>query len=106
MDDFVDDGNVGYNVNLGPTTSANAPYQGLTASVALSNANNDAATWPDCAAGSGDDTIILPAGQITLAIPNAPSNPANLDSDQQSLAGDLDITSSMARAGGRITSSM
>src|SRR5215813_13090309 len=28
---------------------------------AIVNANNDAATFPDCAAGSGTDTIVLPA---------------------------------------------
>ena len=28
---------------------------------AIVNANNDAATYPDCAAGSGPDTIVLPA---------------------------------------------
>src|SRR5678815_940158 len=28
---------------------------------AINNANNDAATFPDCAAGSGVDTIVLPA---------------------------------------------
>ncbi|MBP7689829.1 MAG: hypothetical protein KA765_18070 [Thermoflexales bacterium] len=28
---------------------------------AIINANNDAGTWPDCAAGSGADTITLPA---------------------------------------------
>ena len=28
---------------------------------AINNANNDAATFPDCAAGSGADTIVLPA---------------------------------------------
>src|SRR5262245_47787039 len=52
------------------------------------NANNDAATWPDCAAGSGADTIVLPAGTITFAIANAPSSPANLDSDQVAAKGD------------------
>jgi CSLREA domain-containing protein len=29
---------------------------------AIINANNNAATWPDCAAGSGADVINLPAG--------------------------------------------
>src|SRR5690348_322158 len=55
---------------------------------AIINANNDAATWPDCAAGSGEDTIVLPATTISLAIPNTPSD---LDSDQQAATGDLDI---------------
>ncbi len=66
---------------------------------AIINANNDAATWPDCAAGNGDDTILLPAGTITLAIANPPSSPANLDSEQLAAAGDLDILSSMTIVG-------
>jgi hypothetical protein len=33
---------------------------------AIVNANNDAATHPDCAAGSGADTIVLPKKTITL----------------------------------------
>src|SRR5262252_3382038 len=47
------------------------------------NANNDAATWPDCPAGSGDDTIILPAGTITLTVANIPplGQPGTLDTD-------------------------
>src|SRR4030095_16368279 len=52
-----------------------------------------------CAAGSGDDTIILPAGTITFAIPNPVTSPCCLDSDQQSAWGDLDIDSSMTIVG-------
>jgi CSLREA domain-containing protein len=66
---------------------------------AIINANNDAATWPDCAAGSGADSIILPAGTITFAIPNPPTSPCCLDSDQQAAWGDLDILSSMTIVG-------
>jgi Bacterial Ig domain len=66
---------------------------------AIINANNDAATWPDCAAGSGADTIVLPAGTITFAIPNPPTSPCCLDSDQVSAWGDLDIDSSMVILG-------
>jgi hypothetical protein len=33
---------------------------------ALNNANNNAATYADCTAGSGDDTIIIPAGTYCL----------------------------------------
>jgi hypothetical protein len=62
---------------------------------AIINANNDAATWPDCTAGSGADVINLPAGTITFAIANTASSPANMDSDQQAARGDLDILSSM-----------
>ena len=35
---------------------------------AIINANNNAATWTDCAAGSGADVINRPAGTITLTI--------------------------------------
>jgi CSLREA domain-containing protein len=66
---------------------------------AIINANNDAATWPDCPAGAGDDTIILPAGTITFAIANPASSPANLDSEQHAAKGDLDILSSMTIVG-------
>jgi CSLREA domain-containing protein len=60
---------------------------------AVINANNDAATWPDCAAGSGADVInINPAGTITFAIANVP---VLGDSDQLAARGDLDIISSM-----------
>src|SRR5262245_10398125 len=35
---------------------------------AIVNANNDAATFPDCVAGSGADTIVLPANaNLTLS---------------------------------------
>ena len=66
---------------------------------AIINANNDAATWPDCAAGSGADTIVLPAGTITLAIANPFSSPCCLDADQLAAAGDLDILTEMTIAG-------
>jgi hypothetical protein len=66
---------------------------------AVINANNDAATWPDCAAGAGIDTIVLPAGTITFAIPNPTTSPCCLDSDQQAAWGDLDIISSMTIVG-------
>lgn len=59
---------------------------------AMINANNDAATWSNCAAGSGVDTINLPAGTITITIPNTPSGFAQ---DQVNLRGDFDISSSM-----------
>src|SRR5262249_7909524 len=37
---------------------------------AIVNANNDAATYPDCPAGSGADTIVLPANAtVTLSNP-------------------------------------
>jgi hypothetical protein len=33
---------------------------------AINNANNDAATFPDCAAGNGVDTIVLPANATLI----------------------------------------
>jgi CSLREA domain-containing protein len=65
---------------------------------AIINANNDAATWPDCAAGSGADVINLPGGTILFAIantPGPPDQPANGDTDHVAAKGDLDILSSM-----------
>ncbi len=59
---------------------------------AIINANNDAATWSDCTAGSGPDTINLPAGTITLSIHNQPNDFAE---EQLSLTGDLDLTTSI-----------
>jgi hypothetical protein len=59
---------------------------------AIINANNNAATWADCAAGAGADTINLPAGTITLSIPNTPSA---FSAEELSLRGDLDITSAL-----------
>jgi hypothetical protein len=60
---------------------------------AVINANNDAATWPDCAAGSGADVInITPAGTITFAIVNTPG-PG--DTDELAQEGDLDLISSL-----------
>jgi hypothetical protein len=68
---------------------------------AIINANNDAATWPNCAAGSGADIINLPAGiiTITLANPAGPTGDDGLptygDVDQVAAIGDFDILSSM-----------
>lgn len=60
---------------------------------AVINANNDAATWPDCAAGGGADVInIGPAGTITFAIVNTPG-PG--DTDELAAEGDLDISGSL-----------
>jgi CSLREA domain-containing protein len=54
---------------------------------AIINANNDAATWSDCAAGSGADVINLPAGTIHLAIAG--------QNEQLAATGDLDIRDSV-----------
>jgi len=68
---------------------------------AIINANNNAATWADCAAGSGADVINLPAGIITITLPN-PAGPTGDDGlptygdvDQVAALGDFDILSSM-----------
>ena len=47
---------------------------------AIWNANNDAATFPDCASGSGADTIVLPASaNLTLsALDNTTLGPTGL----------------------------
>lgn len=69
---------------------------------AVINANNNAATWADCAAGSGSDVIKLPAGTITITIPNTPSS---YSAEELSVKGDFDITSSLTidgNAGGTI----
>src|SRR5262249_28659460 len=44
---------------------------------AIVNANNDAATYPDCAAGSGADTIVLPAN-ANIVVSNADPSPTLL----------------------------
>ena len=54
------------------TVTTNNPYiisDGQCSLIeAIVNANNDAATYPDCAAGSGADTIVLPANaNLTLS---------------------------------------
>lgn len=74
---------------LGDTLANNGT---CTIREAIINANNNAATWPDCAAGSGADVINLPAGTITLTIANTPSS---FSADELSLRGDLDITSAI-----------
>lgn len=75
--------------SLGDTLANNGV---CTIREAIINANNNAATWADCTAGFGADTINLPAGTITFAIPNL--MPTDVF-EQQSLRGDLDITSSL-----------
>ena len=57
---------------------------------AVINANNDAATWSDCTAGSGPDTINLPTGTITFSVHNLGNDAAE---EQLSVTGDLDLTS-------------
>jgi hypothetical protein len=59
---------------------------------AIINANNDAATHPDCPAGTGDDTIIIPAGIYILSDATAPN-------EDFSVTGDLDIHSNITLQG-------
>ena len=79
-------------INVTSTTDTLSNNGVCTIREAIINANNNAATWPDCIAGFGADTINLPPGTITFAIPNL--QPTDIF-EQQSLRGDLDITSSM-----------
>jgi hypothetical protein len=59
---------------------------------AIINANNNAATWADCTAGFGADVIKLPAGTITISIPNTP---AYYYPEELNVKGDFDLTSSI-----------
>ncbi|MCP4539759.1 MAG: tandem-95 repeat protein [Chloroflexi bacterium] len=52
---------------------------------AITNANDDAATYPDCPAGSGADIVSLPAGTYTLVITGT--------AEDVNATGDLDISS-------------
>lgn len=82
------------NIDVEVLSDVLAVDQVCTLREAIINANNDAATWPDCAAGAGADVInINPAGAITLAIANAPANGG--DTDQFAARGDLDIVGSV-----------
>lgn len=58
---------------------------------AIRNANADAALHPDCPAGSGDDTIVLPAGTYQLTIPGKLEDAA--------LTGDLDLSGNLTISG-------
>ena len=60
---------------------------------AIINANGDAATWPDCPAGSGADTIVLPAGTYVLAVPGTDEDAA--------ATGDLDVLDDLTLVGAR-----
>ena len=75
------------------TITVNGPTDALTTNgvctlrEAVINANDDAATWPDCAAGSGADVINLPAGTITM------TRTGRLEDG--SLTGDYDVRDSL-----------
>ncbi|HEX2120930.1 MAG TPA: choice-of-anchor Q domain-containing protein, partial [Thermoanaerobaculia bacterium] len=79
------------NIQVEVTQDVLAIDQVCTLREAIVNANDDAATWPDCAAGSGVDTIeIFLTGTLNLQLANA-----NLGGENAGLTGDLDIHSSM-----------
>lgn len=68
-----------------------------TLRMAIINANNDAATYPQCTAGSGADTITFTSAfTITLTIPRA-----NQEDDANS--GDLNVTQDLVIEGGGTT---
>src|SRR5258706_8106416 len=54
---------------------------------AMVNANDNAATWPDCAAGSGADVINLPSGTITMSVAGR--------FEDHAVTGDLDVRDSL-----------
>jgi hypothetical protein len=83
VDDFVQDGNIVYTINLGPCSSSNSNYQGLVpSSVNVTNNDNDTAGYtitPSAATMMVSDggqlsssfTIILnsqPTGNVTIPI--------------------------------------
>ncbi|MCP3956603.1 MAG: CSLREA domain-containing protein, partial [bacterium] len=72
------------NLAVNSTADSLATDTFCTLREAISNANDDAGTYPDCPAGSGDDTITLPAGTYTLTLTGSGEN-ANA-------TGDLDVT--------------
>jgi CSLREA domain-containing protein len=70
-------------------SATNGDGTGCTLRKAIINANNNAGTFSDCAAGSGADIINLPPGTITFTIPSA-----GFDDDNPA-TGDLDIFDSV-----------
>ncbi len=63
---------------------------------AVINANANAATWPDCPAGTGADEIVLPAGTYALA---NPANGSPFPVPESEATGDLDITDDLTLLG-------
>jgi CSLREA domain-containing protein len=77
-------------INVTTTTDEFASGSRCSLREAVWSANNDSTTQaPGCTAGSGTDTIVVPAGRFELTrTPDAPAT-ANEDGD---LYGDLDVT--------------
>ena len=65
VDDTSNDGSIAYNINVGPSESSQAGYQGLTATVALSNTDNETAgvTLSEAAGDVNEN-----GGQTTLLV--------------------------------------
>ncbi len=57
-------------INVESTSGSKSDDGVCTLPEAIENANNDALTWDECEAGSGDDTIVIPAGYV-ITINNA-----------------------------------
>lgn len=65
-------------ITVAPSLVAIAPGDGCSLLEAIINANDDAATHPDCAAGAGVDTIVLASGSTyTLTSAHNSSDGAN-----------------------------
>jgi len=84
-------------ITVATTTDETAVNGQCSLREAIINANNDAATNPDCAAGSGADTIILPAGTYTLTIAGSDSLASQTAGTtvENPAVGDLDITGTL-----------
>lgn len=65
------------NITVGSGVGGLVTNSNCSLAEAIINANNNAATWPDCPTGSGADTITLPAG-ATLSYTSALGNNAAL----------------------------
>src|SRR5687768_11600945 len=70
--------------SLGDSVNTNG---NCTLREAILNANNNAATCADCAAGSGADVINLPAGTIVMLLPGL--------QEDSGLIGDFDVWDSV-----------
>lgn len=74
-------------ITVNSLTDATVTNGNCTLREAILNANYNAATYPDCAAGSGADVINLPAGTILLQAPGL--------QEDAGLIGDFDVWDSV-----------
>ena len=78
---------------------------------ALGNANDDAATYPDCAAGSGEDTIVFALGgpatiPVELSLAYSDADTTTIDGDGLvTLQGTSNLTPSSTGASARASPS-